>query len=105
LYLLRKDQKPAGFVAVEKSPKEEGTYYIEKVAVHPDRRHQGVGRELMDFAARRIRELGGKRISIALIDANTRLKDWYRDQGFVETSTKDFPRLPFRVCFMETILS
>jgi len=34
------------------------------------------------------------------IDSNIKLKNWYIKQGFKETETNDFPRLPFRVCFM-----
>ena len=55
---------------------------------------------MMDFAAEKIKGYGGKWISIALIDSNTILKNWYLSQGFKETGIKDFPHLPFRVCFM-----
>jgi hypothetical protein len=33
-------------------------------------------------------------------DSHTKLKKWYSSQGFIETGTKDFEHLPFRVCFM-----
>ncbi len=87
-------------IAIEKSAKEIDTFYIEKVSVIPDFRNQGFGVELMDFAVTKIKELGGKSVSIALIDSNTKLKNWYSSQGFIETGIKDFEHLPFRVCFM-----
>ena len=101
LYKLTKCMKQIGFIAIEKSQKEQGTFYIERLAVLPEYRHKGYGCQLMDFAIRHIREQGGERVSIALIDGHTVLKVWYRAQGFRETGTRDFQHLPFRVCFME----
>jgi ribosomal protein S18 acetylase RimI-like enzyme len=103
-YRLVVQDKSIGFVAIEKSRKEADTFYIEKVAVVPEYRHLQYGKHLMDFAINRIRELGGKRISIGIIDKNFVLKKWYERQEFVETGKKDFDHLPFRVCFMEKIL-
>jgi N-acetylglutamate synthase-like GNAT family acetyltransferase len=100
LYRLEIDHNIIGCIAIEKSSKESDTYYIEKVSILPQYRHRGYGLKLMEFATEKIRANGGKRISIALIDSNTLLKNWYSQQGFKETGVKDFPRLPFRVCFM-----
>ena len=100
LYTLLIDGKMIGCIAIEKSSKEPDTFYIEKVSVVPEFRNHGFGVELMNFATSRIIELGGKKISIALIDSHTKLKNWYIAQGFTETGTRDFDHLPFRVCFM-----
>lgn len=100
LYGLKLNNRLVGCIAIEKSKREAGTYYIEKVSVLPEFRHQGIGVRLMDFATDKIKNAGGKIISIALIDSNSKLKKWYLSQGFVETGFKDFEHLPFRVCFM-----
>lgn len=100
LYAMSVNNELIGCIAIEKSIKEIDTFYIEKVSIVPEHRNQGYGVKLMDFAISMIRESGGKSISIALIDSNTKLKNWYSSQGFVETGTKDFGHLPFRVCFM-----
>jgi ribosomal protein S18 acetylase RimI-like enzyme len=100
LYQLEINSKAVGCIAIEKSSKEIGTYYIEKVSILPEYRHQGYGLKIMEYATEKIKAYGGKWISIALIDSNVMLKKWYLKQGFNETGTKDFPRLPFRVCFM-----
>ena len=89
---------------VEKSENEKDTFYIEKVAIHPDYRHKGKGKQIMEFAENRINEFGGKRISVGLIDENKQLKDWYKSQRYNETGTKIFDHLPFNVCFMEKLL-
>lgn len=103
-YYLAENNMPIGFVAIEKSSREEGTFYIEKVAVHPDYRHRKTGISLMGFATNRIKELGGKKISIGVIEANIRLKNWYKQQGFKEVNVKEFEHLPFDVCYMERTL-
>jgi len=100
LYAMSVNGKVIGCIAIEKSTKEMDTFYIEKVSVIPAFRNQGYGVKLMDFAISRIKEAGGKNVSIALIDSHTTLKKWYSSQGFIETGTKDFEHLPFRVCFM-----
>ena len=100
-YKLDNNGYPVGFIVIERSEKEKKTFYIEKVAVHPDFRHNGLGKQLMDFATKRIIDLGGERISIGLIDSNTKLKKWYNNQGYRETGVKIFDHLPFNVCFME----
>ena len=100
LYGLKMENRLVGCIAIEKSKREIDTYYIEKVSVLPEFRHQGIGVRLMDFATDKIKNAGGKIISIALIDSNSKLKKWYLSQGFVETGFKDFEHLPFRVCFM-----
>jgi N-acetylglutamate synthase-like GNAT family acetyltransferase len=100
LYQLMLDDKVVGCIAIEKSIKEADTFYIEKVSVVPDHRHKGFGLKLMKFALDEIKNRGGKCASIALIDSNLKLKIWYLKQGFIETGTKDFAHLPFKVCFM-----
>lgn len=103
-YCLEDNNKPIGFIVIEKSERTKGTYYIEKVAIHPDYRHKGEGKKIMDFAENRINELGGKRISVGLIDKNQRLKKWYKSLGYRETGTKIIDHLPFDVCFMDKLI-
>lgn len=101
LFLLKIKNIPVGCVAIEIAEDEIDCYYIEKLSVIPDYRHLGVGVELMNFATSKVKINGGKVISIALIDSNLRLKNWYIKQGFKETGTKNFSQLPFKVCFMK----
>jgi len=93
-----------GFIAIERSSNKENIFYIEKVAVHPQYRHKGIGKQLMDFAIGRIIELKGEEISIGLIEANSKLKNWYKKQSFIEIETKSYEHLPFRVCIMHKYL-
>ena len=104
-YKYMDNSKPVGFIAIEKSLDTPDTFYIEKLSVIPDYRHLGIGKRLMDFASNRIVELGGKRISIGLINSNIVLKNWYSKLGYVEYSVKTFEHLPFEVCLMKKILT
>jgi ribosomal protein S18 acetylase RimI-like enzyme len=87
-----------GFVALEDAGS--GVFYLEKLAVMPGARHNGIGRRILDFAAEYVRSHCGKTISIAIIDENKVLKRWYEDYGFAGTQIKTYPHLPFTVCFM-----
>ena len=104
-YTYTNNGKLVGFIAIEKALNTPDTFYIEKLAVVPDSRHLGIGRRLMDFALNRIVELGGKCISIGLINSNAVLKDWYNKQGYVECFVNTFEHLPFEVCIMERIIT
>jgi len=101
LYVYLEKDKPIGFIAIEKSSNIPGTFHIEKLAVLPGNRHLGIGIRLMNFVSMRIKELGGNRISIGLIEANTVLKKWYSKQGYISFEVKTFDHLPFDVCLME----
>jgi len=88
-----------GFVAVEKA--DPSLYYMEKLAVIPAERHHRYGRKLVEFVIEYVRAHGGKKISIGTIDEQTVLKEWYKNIGFKEVSTRKFAHLPFTVCYME----
>lgn len=87
-----------GYIAVSE---EEDGYMLHNLAVLPEYRHMGFGRQLLDFSAEKIRRAGGKKMLIDIIDDNTVLKNWYIGYGFIPLRTERFPSLPFTVCFME----
>jgi ribosomal protein S18 acetylase RimI-like enzyme len=99
MFVLTDGDVVVGFMQLEKA--DAGTYYLEKLAVVPESRHLGYGKQLLEFTAETVRALGGGRIGIAIIEENTRLKDWYAENGYVHTGTKVFPHLPFTVGFMQ----
>lgn len=99
-FVLEEKGHIQGCVALQKG-REEGSYYLERLAVLPEYRHRGYGRALLDHCMDKVRERGGRTISIAIIDENIRLKKWYKDYGFIRGATKKFDHLPFTVLFME----
>ena len=100
LYGLFLESSLIGCVAIKKSKADGTVFYIERLAVLPEKRHSGHGRFLMQFALNTIRQLGGRIASIGVIDDNARLKAWYLLQGFRQHDCRRFEHLPFRVCFM-----
>lgn len=98
MFGLFADQEQAGFVAVK--PRDESVWYLEKLAVAPEWRHQGFGAALLLHAIADIRAQGGKSISIGIIADNLRLMRWYERFGFQSAGTKSFVSLPFLVLYM-----
>lgn len=92
------EDRQLGFVALER--KDEDTFFLEKLAVLPEFRHNRYGGMLMDCAKEYVAQAGGKNISIGIILENQRLLQWYKTLEFVETGTKKFDHLPFTVCFL-----
>lgn len=89
----------AGFVAVEKEP--DGRYWMKRLAVLPANRGAGSGKVLVDTVISYVRSLGEPKLYIAVAGDKGVLNDWYKAMGFIETEVKEFPSLPFKVCFME----
>ena len=94
-----------GCAAVKKSKRDELVFFIERLAVSPEKRHRGHGGHLLSFALERIREKGGTTASIGVMDNNDRLKKWYRSKGFVPHDSRRIEHLPFKVCFMSKNLA
>ena len=88
-----------GYVSL--SEEGEGVFKLHNLAVLPERRHKGYGKQLLDFLKAKVTELGGNKITLGMIEENTVLKAWYAANGFVHTGTKKFPHLPFTVGFFE----
>jgi diamine N-acetyltransferase len=100
LYGMFSGASLVGCVAIKKSKGNESVFYIERLAVAPEKRHRGLGEQLLSFAFEQIRNSGGRTASIGLMDNNERLKKWYGLKGFVQHDRRDIAHLPFKVCFM-----
>ena len=105
LFGLFLDGTQVGFVGVEKADTDGSIYYMDKLAVLPEYRHKGYGRELVNFAVEYVKKQGGSKVSLGMIDSQTVLKQWYISLGFKEMGTKKFEHLPFIVRFMDRIIS
>jgi len=93
------ENKLVGCYALENA--ENGVYYLERLSVLPEERHRGLGEKLVWDSFKRVKHKGGVKVSIAIINEHTVLKEWYKAMGFIETGIKTFPHLPFDVCFLE----
>jgi predicted acetyltransferase len=99
MYGLFERDKIVGYVSL--SANGNGYFELNNLAVLPYYRHNGYGKKLIEFAKNKVLKLGGNKITIGIIEENTRLKEWYAENGFVYTGAQIFPHLPFTVGFME----
>lgn len=99
LFDVWQDGERVGFFALEDAG--EGVFYIEKLSVLPGRRHNGIGRSILDFSVGYAKRHSCRKISIAIVNEHSVLKRWYENYGFNEVRLKKFEHLPFTVCFME----
>ena len=96
------NNKQIGFIAIEKA--NNSLYYMEKLCILPQFRHNGFGKKIIDFVFNYVKKNDGDKVSIGIINENKILKKYYIKNGFIETDLKKFKHLPFTVCFMEKML-
>jgi len=82
-----------------------GVCGLDDIIVLPEYRHNGYGKELLDFCKRRAKEFGAGKIRLGMIDDNKRLRKWYEDNGFVNVGYKKYEGAPFTVGKMECTLT
>jgi diamine N-acetyltransferase len=92
-------RRQVGVVAVKK--RDNGNYYMERLAVIPEYWHGGIGRQLVNHVIDYAKKLGVKKLYLGMVNEHKVLKEWYRSMGFREIEVRKFEYLPFRVCFME----
>jgi len=97
-YLLEEEGRLCGCVALE--PAKPGVVYLGRLAVLPEHRSQGFGQALVRHVFDEAEQMGISRVEIGIIEADTNLKNWYRQFGFESTGAKTFDHLPFVVGFM-----
>jgi N-acetylglutamate synthase-like GNAT family acetyltransferase len=102
-FIVEQGDELYGCVGLEQA--DSHCFYLERLAVLPGRRKQGFGTLLVARALSYAEESGASWVNIGIIDADTELKQWYTRLGFVEVEKKNFPHLPFRVCFMKLNLN
>jgi GNAT superfamily N-acetyltransferase len=97
-YVLEYEGHVAGSVALEWV--RPGLCNLERLAVLPAWRRRGFGTALVEHVLAEAGDLGCSTVRIGVIADQTELKEWYGGFGFVETETRDFAHLPFRVAFL-----
>jgi len=102
-YILEKDGRPCGCVALERAKPD--LCYLMRLAVLTGHRGKDYGKMLVRQIFDRARKTGTHRVEIAMISKDRKLKSWYKKLGFLQKSTKKFDHLPFTVAFMYRELS
>lgn len=74
---------------------------LNNLCVRPDWRHRKVGQTLLQDACGRAKALGYEKITLGIVEENTRLRNWYEAHGFIHTGTWKFDFFPFTCGYME----
>jgi N-acetylglutamate synthase-like GNAT family acetyltransferase len=98
-YVAEVDEKAIGCVALEKA--DQDVFYLERLAVLPDARKQGIGEALIRHVFQLAAAKEATEVSLAIIAEHTELRTWYEALGFVFVDHKHFAHLPFGVAFMK----
>ena len=102
-YLLQTPQGPAGCVALEQASAD--VCYLERLAVLPAFRRNGLGEALVNHVVNKARELGVRGVELGMVSAQAELRAWYERLGFSVTTTVRFERTLFEVTFMRKVLA
>lgn len=97
-YVLKNDGRDVGCVALEKINNE--VCYLDRLAVLPQYRRQGLGEALARHALDAARSLRMYRVQIEIIAQQSELHDWLEKLGFEDVEGKQFPRLMIPSTFM-----
>jgi ribosomal protein S18 acetylase RimI-like enzyme len=103
LFGLFDGDRQVGFLAIQEE--EPAVFCARRLAIVPEHRHGGLGKELMEFACEYARANDGEKVVVRIMDNNVRLKEWYERLGYAQTGTRHFEHLPFDVCSMEKRLA
>jgi ribosomal protein S18 acetylase RimI-like enzyme len=71
---------------------EDGNWYLGSLAVDPESQNSGLGKKLISLAEDWVRERGGRRISMTVINVRETLIGWYERRGYNDTGEREpFP--------------
>ena len=74
---------------------------LNNLAVLPEYRHKGIGKELLEHSFKIARSKGCSLMNIGIVEENARLRKWYEDNGAVHVGTKKFDFFPFTCGYMK----
>jgi len=101
-FIMMADNIPCGCVAVQQPQPD--IWDLERLAILPEYRRQGLGKTLVEYVLHETGRCGGKQVHLALIADHVKLRRWYEKLGFRVMQTRRYPKLPFAVTFMSKSL-
>lgn len=93
------DGVTAGYMQLEMA--EPGRYTLDKVAVLPEFRGQGIGAQMVDYAIAHAARHGGQTLTVSIFAADRGLAEWYERRGFVLREVVETEGLPLEVARLE----
>ncbi|MDQ1281025.1 MAG: hypothetical protein QG670_2289 [Thermoproteota archaeon] len=94
-------EKPVGTITFSVDSEQPVNGWIERLAVLPEFRRNGYGRELMGYAEEQLMKEGVARVELAIVKQFKHLQDFYEQLGYMPTETMKYEFLPFEILYME----
>lgn len=93
LLMVHRDEKDGElFGSVWLEPRQDGIWYMGLLAVQPEMQGRQLGRRMVDASEEVVRQKGGKRMRISVVNVRQRLIGWYERRGYVRTGEMEpFP--------------
>ena len=77
---------------------------LNNLAVLPEYRHKGIGKQLLEHAVSTARSSGCRVMNIGIVEENQRLRKWYESNGAIHLGTHKFDFFPFTCGYMRISL-
>ena len=80
---------------------ENGECELNNLAVLPQYRHRGTGKQLLEHSYAFAKSAGCHVMNIGIVEENTVLRKWYEQNGAIHIGTKKFDFFPFTCGYMK----
>ena len=80
---------------------ENGECELNNLAVLPEYRHRGIGKQLLEHDFIKAKKAGCKIINIGIVEENKVLRKWYELNGAIHIGTKKYDFFPFTCGYMK----
>ena len=80
---------------------ENGECELNNLAVLPQYRHRGIGRQLLWHSFSVAKNMGCHVMNIGIVEQNTVLRRWYEQNGAIHTGTRKFDFFPFTCGYLK----
>ncbi|MBO4783838.1 MAG: GNAT family N-acetyltransferase [Lachnospiraceae bacterium] len=74
---------------------------LNNLAVLPEYRHKGIGRQLLEHAYSVAKSKGCQVMNIGIVEENKKLRKWYEDNGATHLGTHKFDFFPFTCGYLK----
>lgn len=71
------------------------------LAVLPEYKHKGIGKQLLEHAFNKAKEAGCKVVNIGIVEENKVLRKWYELNGAIHIGTKKYDFFPFTCGYLK----
>lgn len=100
-YLIGHDEKGYPLSCVSIKSISDDAVELRRLAVLPEYQHKGLGRRMVREIEKMCRDRNICRIKVGIVAQHSELHEWYKSEGYIDTSTEMISALPFKVQYME----